>query len=141
MTTRYAIVLFGAVPAEAVTPLGTVTTTAAHRGWGSPFAVANRLANTVSRDIAEPGTVTLPDCCEGVQLAMLSTAISGSPARRTRDRFASLMGSRDLPIDGIVPPVRSPPSHRRQHLGRYRKRVSAPEFRKRRSACSGCCHY
>jgi hypothetical protein len=43
MTTRYAIAPFGAMrpgPAETSALWGTVTTTAAHRGLGSPFAVA-----------------------------------------------------------------------------------------------------
>ena len=70
---------------------GTVTTTAAHRGLGSPFPAANWLAIAVSREIADLGTVTPPDCREDEQLARLSTAMSGSMAKRTRDRVASLI--------------------------------------------------
>jgi hypothetical protein len=70
---------------------GTVTTTAAHRGLGSPFAAANWLATAVSREIADLGTATLPDGCGDEQLAKLSIAMSGSVTTRTRDRFASLI--------------------------------------------------
>ena len=77
---------------------GTATTTAAHRGVASPFAVANRLAIAVSREIADLGTVTLPDCCEDEQLARLSTAMSGSVTTRTRDRFSSLIVHATFPL-------------------------------------------
>jgi hypothetical protein len=84
-------VRFGAIPAETSTPRGTVTSTAAHRGLESPFAVANWLASAVSLEIADLGTVTPPDCCEDEQLARASAAISGNATTRTRERLALLI--------------------------------------------------
>jgi hypothetical protein len=85
-------VLFGAVrhgSAETPAPRGTVTTSAAHRGLGSPFALADWLASAVSLEIADLGMATPSQCCEDEQLAMLtSTATSGSVTTRTRDRLA-----------------------------------------------------
>jgi hypothetical protein len=57
---------------------------------GSPFAFASWLAITVSREIADLGTLTPPDLCEDEQLGRPSIAMTSSATTRIRPRVAPL---------------------------------------------------